>query len=237
MRYGRKQRREQKKERPFARRLKYESAKEGLGKLVEWGSAGIGMMLGVAATRLGLPISPAVATTGGAILGGLLGSQGKAYIVARLDYLRETRAQRKPQAAAEATTTDEGGDKVPAKPRGDPPKPPPKPFTVGAFRRAARVPHRKIVRGRTDSSSVASQVISGLEKAIDQLEQAAKQAQQLGVDVWASHNRLSATLAGGRPEVVRHTHDRLTTARHHVQDSVNLLRQAAERLREYRSAI
>lgn len=58
MRYRRKGQRQEPKERPFRRRLMYESAKESLGKLLEWGGAGVGMLLGLAATRLGIPISP-----------------------------------------------------------------------------------------------------------------------------------------------------------------------------------
>ncbi|WP_434740845.1 hypothetical protein [Micromonospora sp. SH-82] len=116
-------RRQKQVERPFARRLKYESAKEALGKMVEWGSAGVGMLVGLAGAKYGLPVSPGVASTGGAIIGGMLGAQGKAIVVASLDHARERREKRQSASTASGSrsmaqrrTTGSGGARSSATP-------------------------------------------------------------------------------------------------------------------------
>ncbi len=215
MRYGRKRRREQKKERPFARRLKYESAKEALGKLIEWGGAGIGMLVGLAGAKYGMPVSPAVASTGGAIIGGMVGSQGKALAVAGIDHLRERRDQRKAAAAA-------GGSRQ------------------GLQRRTgSRGVTRSISapRPRAGSASIAGQVIGGLDNVVAQLNRASRQLAEIHRTMWASQNALSAVLAGGRPEVVRAVDAQLSTARGNVHDSSGLLTTGAETISSYRASI
>ncbi len=222
MRYGRKQRTTQKKERPFARRLKYESVKEALGKLVEWGAAGVGMLVGLAGARYGLPVSPTVASTGGAIVGGMVGSQGKAFVVAGIDHLRERRDERRAAAARSgspsqrvasgtthrvSTAASHGG------PRG--------PRTMSSRRRAA--------------SSIAGQVIGSLDQIIDQLDRAEKQLVKIHQKLWANQNALLAVLAGSRPEIVRTTEASLTKARNTVQETAGLLATVKEDLNAYRA--
>ncbi|MDM4719594.1 hypothetical protein QTQ03_08320 [Micromonospora sp. WMMA1363] len=215
MRYGRKRRREQKKERPFARRLKYESAKETLGKLIEWGGAGVGMLIGLAGTRYGLPVSPAVASTGGAIIGGMVGSQGKAFVVTGFDHLRERRDQRRATAA-------KGG---------------------GIARNGRRSRRHGIAssavassRGRA-SASIAGQVIGGLDNVMDQLNRASRQLANVHQRMWASQNALSVVLAGGRPDVVKRVEAQLTMARGHVHDSAGALKGCVDNLATYRATI
>jgi hypothetical protein len=199
-------RRRKQVERPFARRLKYESAKEGLGKLVEWGGAGVGMLVGLAGAKWGLPVSPAVASTSGAIIGGMVGSQGKAFVVAGIDHFRERRDQRRSAGS------------------------------IGGSRRRHQhesgSPSVSMSRG--GSASVVGQVIGGLDNVMSQLHRAARQLEEIHRKMWASQNALSAVLAGGRPEVTLTVEAHLTTARGRVHDSAGELRGCVKTLKAYR---
>ncbi|MEU6023575.1 hypothetical protein [Micromonospora sp. NPDC047134] len=200
-------------ERPFARRLKYESAKEALGKLVEWGGAGVGMLVGLGSAKYGLPVSPAVASTGGAIIGGMMGSQGKAFVVAGIDHFRERRDQRRSAAAAAGSrrsrrTGSGGGTRAvsSARPQGG-------------------------------SASIVGQVIGGLDNVVTQLNRASRHLADIHRRMWATQNELNAVLAGGRPEVVRALDDTLTTARNLVLESPGLLGNCTDTISGYRAGI
>ncbi|MBQ1025389.1 hypothetical protein [Micromonospora sp. C95] len=215
MKYGRKRRREQKKERPFARRLKYESAKEALGKMVEWGGAGVGMLVGLAGAKYGVPVSPAVASTGGAIIGGMVGSQGKAIVVAGLDHLRERRDQREAATAASA------------------------PHRGRLRRRGSNgvAGSLNTPRPRGGSASIAGQVIGGLDNVVGQLDRASRQLAKIHRTMWASQSALNAVLAGGRPEVVGAVDTALSTARGLVHDSSGMLTGSAKIVGNYRDRL
>ncbi|MEV4757559.1 hypothetical protein AB0J86_20940 [Micromonospora sp. NPDC049559] len=215
MRYGRKQRRSQKKERPFARRLGVESAKEGLGKLAEWGGAGVGMLLGLASARYGLPVASSVAATGGAVVGGMVGSAGKALVVATIDHWRDRRQQR----AASIDSAGKGA--VSARRSGR-----------GSRGNAPRVSHFW-----SGPIGGAGEIISGIGEVIQQLERAHEGLGSLLEPMRASHDRIMAALSGGRQDVVQQTHGRLTLARKRVEDSLGLLQGANEDLRGYLSSI
>ncbi|WP_341720411.1 hypothetical protein QQG74_12275 [Micromonospora sp. FIMYZ51] len=208
MRYGRKRRREQKKERPFARRFKYESAKEALGKLVELGGAGVGALVGLGSAKYGLPLSPAITSVGGAIIGGMVGSQGKAFVVAGIDHFRERSDQKRSAALAGAS-----------------------PRARRSSGSTGRIP------ARGSSASIAGQVIGGLDNVMAQLNRASRQLTELYRTMWASQNELNAVLAGGRPDVVRALDDSLTTARNLVLDSPCLLGKCTDAISGYRARI
>ncbi|GAB2963129.1 hypothetical protein GCM10027280_59980 [Micromonospora polyrhachis] len=220
MRYRRRGQRQEPKERPFARRLKYEGAKEGLGKLAEWGGAALGMLLGVAATRLGVPLNPSMAATGGAILGGLLGSSGKAFVAAGMDHLRERREQR---AAAGSQDSQVGGAGGRGCRRGS---------GSNGRTRTPRVAHFW-----SGPIGEAGQVISGIGDVIQQIERAHEALGGVSEAMRGTHDRVMMMLSGGRSEVVQQTHARLTSARTHVEDSLTLLRLANEDLRGYLMSI
>jgi hypothetical protein len=200
----------------------YESAKEGVGKLLEWGGAGVGMLLGLAAARLGLPISPAVAAIGGTVAGGLIGAQAKAIAVTAIDLRREQRE--KPANDADRVhggdAPDRGGVRV-------------GPARADQRRRgSARIAHQ-----RSGSVSIAGQVISGIEQVIEQIDQAANKLGAVAANMQNSQDAMMVLLYGGRVDVVRQTHDLLSTARGKVQDSAVLLRGASEDLGAYRASI
>ncbi|MBX7265835.1 hypothetical protein KIF24_07190 [Micromonospora sp. Llam7] len=208
-------RRRKQVERPFARRLKYESAKEALGRLVEWGGAGVGMLAGLAGAKYGMPVSPAVASTGGAIIGGMVGSQGKAIVVAGIDHLRERRDQRRAATAAAASHREwlrrSGSNGV-----------------AGSL---------STPRPRGGSASIAGQVIGGLDNVVGQLDRASRQLAEIHRTMWASQNALNAVLAGGRPEVVRAVDATLSEARGLVHDSSGMLTGSANIVGGYRASI
>lgn len=79
-----------------------------------------------------------------------------------------------------------------------------------------------------------NRLIGTLEQMIAQFEQASEQLNALMTQMWQSQHRISAVLAGGRPDVVRRTHDQVDGARLRVQDAATLSRRAAENLRAYR---
>ncbi|GIJ22786.1 hypothetical protein [Micromonospora lutea] len=200
-------RRRKQVERPFARRLKYESAKEGLGKLVEWGGAGVGMLVGLAGARWGLPVSPAVASTSGAIIGGMVGSQGKAFVVAGIDHLRERRDQRR-----SAASSVEGRRRRHQHSSGSPP---------GS-------------RARGDSAGIVGQVIGGLDNVRGRLDRTSRQLDAIHRKVWASQDEISVILAGGRPEVTSTVEGQLTATRNLLRDLAGELRLCVKTLKAYR---
>ncbi|MFV2126623.1 hypothetical protein ACFHWS_19105 [Micromonospora sp. LOL_013] len=65
MRYGRKQRKGQQQAETFGQQFRRELSKESLGKLAELGGAAVGMLLGLASTKAGLPVPPSTAATAG----------------------------------------------------------------------------------------------------------------------------------------------------------------------------
>ncbi|WP_329102345.1 hypothetical protein OG792_23635 [Micromonospora sp. NBC_01699] len=202
----------------------YESAKESLGKLLEWGGAGVGMLLGLAATRLGIPISPAVAAIGGTVAGGLIGSQAKAIVVTAIDLRREQREKSAQAAAAGSTATgetaspDRGSIRLTA-------------ATTGHSRRGS------VRTAHGSSGGIAGQVISGIEQVLEQIEQTAGKLNAVAASMRNSQDSMMVLIYGGRADVVRRTHDAMSGARDSVYDSAVLLRGASEDLRAYRASI
>lgn len=225
MRYRRKGQRQEPKERPFRRRLLYESAKEGLGKLLEWGGAGAGMLVGLGAARLGLPISPTAATIGGTVAGGLIGASAKAIMVTAIDLRREQRekaagAGSQGESATGDSATDRGGIRV-------------GPGQADQHRRGSA----RIARQRSGAVSIAGQMISGVEQVIEQLDRAAAQLGAIAASMQNGQDAVMVLIYGGRVDIVRQTHDALSNARGNVQDAAVLLRGASEDLGAYRASI
>jgi hypothetical protein len=225
VRYRRKGQRQEPKERPFRRRLLYESAKEGLGKLLEWGGAGVGMLVGLGAARLGLPISPGVAALGGTVAGGLIGAQAKAIVVTAIDLRREQREKdagdgNHGKPATGGSAPDRGGIRV-------------GPAQADQHRRGSA----RIASQHSGSVSIAGQVISGVEQVIEQLDRAAAQLGGIAASMRNSQDSLMVLIYGGRVDIVRQTHDALSNARGKVGDAAVLLRGASEDLGAYRASI
>ncbi|TDC38846.1 hypothetical protein [Micromonospora sp. KC213] len=204
--------------------MKYESVKEALGKLVEWGGAGVGMLVGLASARYGLPVSPGVASTGGAIIGGMVGSQGKAVVVAGFDHLRERRDERRAAAARRGGTSPRAVSGAAHAP-------------MTGSRGAGHRGPRAMSSRRSSTPSIAGQVIGGIEQVIEQLDRAASRIAAIHQKMWANQNSLLGVLAGSRPEIVRATEATLTTARGLVHDSVGELTAAKRELGAYRSRL
>ncbi|MFG1952693.1 hypothetical protein [Micromonospora sp. NPDC048830] len=90
---------------------------------------------------------------------------------------------------------------------------------------------------RSAASSIAGQVIGGLEDVIEQVDKASKQLAEIHRRMWASQNALLGVLAGSRPEVVRTTEANLSKSRGLVHDSAGLLMVAKEALNAYRTRL
>ena len=80
-------------------------------------------------------------------------------------------------------------------------------------------------------------MISGIEQVIEQIDQAANKLGAVAANMRNSQDAMMVLLYGGRVDVVRRTHDVLSTARGKVQDGAVLLREASEDLRAYRASI
>ncbi|MDG4799329.1 hypothetical protein [Micromonospora sp. WMMD980] len=214
MRYRRVGQRHSQPDRSFTRRIGYETAKEGGGTLLQQAGAALGALAGLMGSTWGLPPSASVIT--GAIVGGTLGSVGKGFVAASLDQLRERREEQQARTSRRSSNRPSWRHA----------------HAAGSSSGGAFMSSR---RGGT--ASVAGQVIGGIEQIIEQLERTAGRVANIHQKMWASQNALLAVLAGGRPDIVRTTEARLTTARGLVHDSTVALAAAKEELRAYRSRL
>ncbi|MFD1321666.1 hypothetical protein ACFQ4H_11265 [Micromonospora sonneratiae] len=174
------------------------------------------MLLGVAATRHGLPVNPSVAATGGAIIGGLAGSSGKVVVAAALDHLRERREQRALEGGSQGGAARAGGR------RG---------WRRGSGRGRVRTP--RVAHFWSGPIGGAGQIISGIGDVIQQLERAHDALDDITKAMGKTHDKVMMVLSGGRSDVVQKTHADLTTARTHVEDSQTELRLVNDALRGY----
>ncbi|MEV0216799.1 hypothetical protein [Micromonospora sp. NPDC050695] len=201
-------------ERSFARRVGFETAKEGGGTLLQQAGAALGALVGLISSRWGLPPSASVIT--GAIVGSTIGSIGKGVIAASLDHLRERREQQESRVAPGSTARRSWRH-------------------TGSTGRSARaaVP----VSSGNAAASLVGQVVGGLDRVVAQLSLASRRLDELHRKMWATHNALSAVLAGGRPAVVGATNGQLTEARGHIQDCTVALRHCRDGVEAYRIGI
>lgn len=88
-------RRRRQGERPFGRRVKYETFKEGGGTLLQQAGAALGALIGLLASRWGMPPTASVIT--GAIVGSTIGAVGRGFVTAAADHLKERGDQRRQQ--------------------------------------------------------------------------------------------------------------------------------------------
>ncbi|GGM32459.1 hypothetical protein [Micromonospora yangpuensis] len=232
MRYRRSGQRRSGPDRSYARRVGFETAKEGGGNLVQQAGAALGALVGLLGGKAGLPPSASVIT--GAIVGSALGSIGKGFVAASLDHIRERREQRATRTSAGAGAgrswrhvgaggrSGAGGSNGRGG-RGS--------GSGGASSTAAPLPRV------STSTSIAGQVIGGLDTVMSQLNRASRRLAEIHRAMWDAQNALNAVLAGGRPDVVLTLEGQLSTARGHVHDATGQLAGAADNLATYRSAI
>ncbi|MFI6757743.1 hypothetical protein ACIBF5_01175 [Micromonospora sp. NPDC050417] len=211
-------------ERPFARRFGYESVKEGTGNLVQQAAMGLGALVGLLSSRWGLPATASVIT--GAIIGNAAGSIGKGFVAATVDHVRERHEQRASGSSTGGATRGANGGKAGAS-------------GLRARRRgrggASTGPRQRVAGG--GSGGIAGQVISGIERVIEEVEQTAKKINAVGTSMWHSQDGMMVLLNGGRQDVVRCTHDAMSEARDRMSESAVLLRAAGEDLNAYRASI
>lgn len=230
MRSSRQIRRNGKVERPFARRFGYETVKEGTGNLVQQAAMGLGALMGLLSSRWGMPATASVIT--GAIIGNAVGSIGKGLVTATVDHLRERREER--AAGSAGGSESRGGSGIAS---GGSSK-----STVSGLRARRSGPGRQstgpgqVVTG-SGSGGIAGQVISGIERVIEEVEQTAKKINAVGTSMWHSQDSMMVLLNGGRQDVVRRTHDAMSEARDRMSESAVLLRAAGEDLNAYRASI
>jgi hypothetical protein len=200
-------------ERSFARRVGFETAKEGGGTLLQQAGAALGALVGLISSRWGLPPSASVIT--GAIVGSTIGSIGKGVIAASLDQLRERREQQpRVSAGSSARRSWRHG---------------------GSTGKAARATGSASSAG--GAASLVGQVVGGLDRVVARLDAASGRLAELHRKMWETQNALSAVLAGGRPEVVGTTNGQLTAARGHIRDCMVDLHHCRDSVEAYRTRI
>lgn len=93
MRYRRDGQRHSQPDRTFARRVKYETFKEGGGTLLQQAGAALGALIGLFASRWG--VQPTASVITGAIVGATVGAVGRGFVTAAADHLKERGDQRR----------------------------------------------------------------------------------------------------------------------------------------------
>ncbi|RKR87123.1 hypothetical protein BDK92_1396 [Micromonospora pisi] len=230
MRSSRQIRRNGKVERPFARRFGYETVKEGTGNLVQQAAMGLGALMGLLSSRWGLPATASVIT--GAIIGNAVGSIGKGFVAATVDHLRERREERAAGPGSAGRTHGGSGTASGSSSEG----------TVSGLHARRRgsggfsAGRGQLIAGG-GSGGIAGQVISGIERVIEEVEQTARKINAVGTSMWHSQDGMMVLLNGGREDVVRRTHDAMSEARDRMSESAVLLRAAGEDLNAYRASI
>ncbi|GAB3156879.1 hypothetical protein GCM10027290_55840 [Micromonospora sonneratiae] len=205
-------RRRRNTERPFVRRVGFETLKEGSGTLLQQVSGALGALTGLGISSWGLPVTASVIT--GAIFGGVLGVAGKGFIAASVDHFRERRDQQPAQIAATSPTA--GRHRI----------------KRSGGRRGKRQSATALPGGQ---SSLVGQVVAGLGQVIEQVDRATNKLKAVTIEMRESQNAILAVLAGGRPVVVGRTDGRLAGARQHIDDSASLLKKAGEAIAAYRN--
>lgn len=233
MRYGRKQRKGQQQAETFGQQFRRELSKESLGKLAELGGAAVGMLLGLASTKAGLPVPPPTAATGGAIAGAILGVVGKSAIGTAVDRLMSRKAEDGGQVPS-------GGKPPPAIPGTGGPKPVLR--AVDPARREPRraPPHRprRLTQPRAGSGAGSTGgYIGRLQQILNEIETQQAKLANVANAMRASQLGLAQLLAGGRQDRTQEIYTWAELSRSNIEEAAVLTHQATRNLREYLSNI
>jgi len=231
MRYGRKQRKGQQQAETFGQQFRRELSKESLGKLAELGGAAVGMLLGLASTKAGLPVPPSTAATGGAIAGAMLGVLGKSAVGTAVDRLMSRKADEGKQETS-------GGKPPTAIPGTGKPKPVLR--AVDPARREPRPapPHRprRLTQSRGGSEvGPTAGYIGRLRQILDEIETQQAKLANVANAMRASQLGLAQLLAGGRQDRTQEIYTWAELSRANIEDAAVLTHQATQSLKAYLS--
>ncbi|ROO61182.1 hypothetical protein EDC02_3113 [Micromonospora sp. Llam0] len=231
MRYGRKQRKGQQQAETFGQQFRRELSKESLGKLAELGGAAVGMLLGLASTKAGLPVPPSTAATGGAIAGAMLGVVGKSAAGTAVDRLMS----RKPGGGGQEPSDGKPPVAIPS--TGEP-----KPVlrAVDPTRREPRraPPHRprRLTQSRAGSATGSTGgYIGRLQQILDEIETQQAKLANVANAMRASQLGLAQLLAGGRQDRTQEIYTWAELSRANIEDAAILTHQAMQSLKAYLS--
>ncbi|WP_326552881.1 hypothetical protein [Micromonospora sp. NBC_01813] len=231
MRYGRKQRKGQQHAETYGQQFRRELSKESLGKLAELGGAAVGMLLGLASTKAGLPVPPSTAATGGAIAGAMLGVLGKSAVGTAVDRLMSRKAEVGRQAQS-------GGKPPTAIPGTGEPK-----RVLRAIDPARREPRRapphrprRLTQPRADSEAVAAGgYIGRLRQILEEIETQQAKLANVANAMRASQLSLAQLLAGGRQDRTQEIYTWAELSRSNIEEAAVLTHQATKSLKGYMS--
>lgn len=215
MRYRRRSQQFEQEEESFSRRFKYEAIKENIGKLLEYGGAGVGALVGFAAAKLGLPLPPETASIVGGAIGGATGATGKAYAVTAIDSIMRRRGP-KPGPTESST---------------HPVVVPPKASTAGVHTFTASIPNRMPRSTRHAGPSGLSAVASAIADIASQLQRMESDLYAIADQMMYSQQTLTLSLHGTRGEML--TRPPLIQARAGLNDCAKMLQQARTNLGSY----
>jgi len=225
VRYRRQAQQHSKPDRSFASRFKHEVAKEGSGTLVQQLGAGLGALIGLAATRWGLP--PAPVAIAGAFVGHALGAVGKGFVNTVLDRRREARAG---DGATPGGSGAGGGGG--AKP-------------LSSIRR--RYPghrsrgggDRRITIGgpasRGGGGGSTGSYLQQLRRLLDEIETQQAKLANVANAMRASQLGVAQLLAGGRQDRTQEIYTWSELSRANVEEAAILTHQAVKSLKAYLS--
>ncbi|MFY1637604.1 hypothetical protein ACN27F_30760 [Solwaraspora sp. WMMB335] len=231
MRYGRKQRKGQQQAETYGQQFRRELSKESLGKLAELGGAAVGMLLGLASTKAGLPVPPSTAATGGAIAGAMLGILGKSAAGTAVDRLMSRKADEGKQETS-------GGKPQTAIPGTGEPK-----QVLRAIDPARREPRRapphrprRLTQPRAGSEvGPAAGYLGRLRQILDEIETQQAKLANVANAMRASQLGLAQLLAGGRQDRTQEIYTWAELSRANIEDAAVLTHQAKESLKGYLS--
>ncbi|MFV2087851.1 hypothetical protein [Micromonospora sp. LOL_021] len=223
MRYRRQAQQRSTPDRSFASRFKHEVAKEGSGTLVQQLGAGLGALIGLAATRWGLP--PAPVAIAGAFIGHALGVAGKGFVNTVLDRRREARAG---DGATPGGSGAGGGGARPlssvrrrysghrSRSRGD------RTITIGS-------PASRGSGGSTGS------YLQQLRRLLDEIETQQAKLANVANAMRANQLGVAQLLAGGRQDRTQEIYTWSELSRANVEEAAVLTHQAVKSLKAYLS--
>ncbi|MFV2108808.1 hypothetical protein [Micromonospora sp. LOL_015] len=227
MRYRRQAQQRSTPDRSFASRFKHEVAKEGSGTLVQQLGAGLGALIGLAATRWGLP--PAPVAIAGAFVAHALGAVGKGFVNTVLDRRREARA-------GDGTTSGgSGAGGGGARPLSSVRRRYPGHRSRGGGDRMVTIGGPASRGGSGGGGGSTGSYLQQLRRLLDEIETQQAKLANVANAMRASQLGVAQLLAGGRQDRTQEIYTWSELSRANVEEAAVLTHQAVKSLKAYLS--
>jgi len=226
MRYRRSGQRHSTPDRSFASQWGHEATKEGSGTLVQQLGAGLGGLVGLAASRWGLP--PAAVTIAGVILGHVVSIAGKGLVTTILDRRKEARS-----ADGDPFTSDAGRSTRPPAVSGIRAR-------YAGHRRTSTANRRQSIRptdnGNTSGATTGS-YLNHLRRILDEIETQQARLANIANAMRASQLGLAHLLTGGRSDRTQEIYTWTELTRSNIEEATVLTHHATKSLKAYLASL